>query len=366
MKTFVKNILISGLVLFTSFSLFLVISQNVLGATNVLGWMWGGSTDENIGCSNAPCPPTLESATGLGWISLSSSNPEISGGEPYGITIDDSGNIQGYAWGEHVGWIQFDPSGPYPASPNHSAQKDVLGTVTGWARILSIAEALNDTSFPPTASCALGGNSGCWEGWIKLSGTAQNGASYGITIDASNNANGYAWSNELGWVNFADTGLPPNTEICGNGIDDNGDGVIDGPNCPEICTDNIDNDGDGFIDDADPDCQGGVFVASCAPSPLNPKIPGGGGSAQVTWQAGVLNGGVAPFTYSWTFSADAVPAAASGQNVLVTYISKGLKTAQLTVSDSSTPLKQSTSASCSVEVQNELNQDEVDPFFPFF
>jgi streptogramin lyase len=54
-------------------------------------------------------------------------------------------------------------------------------------------------------------------------------------------------------------GLPPPQEICDNGIDDDGDGLVDtaDPDCqtPEICNDNIDNDGDGFIDAADTDCQ---------------------------------------------------------------------------------------------------------------
>ena len=51
-------------------------------------------------------------------------------------------------------------------------------------------------------------------------------------------------------------------EICNNGQDDDGDGLVDGadPDCQtsppqENCNDNIDNDGDGLIDGADPDCQ---------------------------------------------------------------------------------------------------------------
>jgi hypothetical protein len=54
-------------------------------------------------------------------------------------------------------------------------------------------------------------------------------------------------------------GPPPPQEICNNGIDDDGDKLIDtaDPDCqtPEICNDNIDNDGDALVDIADPDCQ---------------------------------------------------------------------------------------------------------------
>jgi len=51
------------------------------------------------------------------------------------------------------------------------------------------------------------------------------------------------------------------TEICNDGIDNDGDGLIDSedPDCvappqPEICDDGIDNDGDELIDSDDPDC----------------------------------------------------------------------------------------------------------------
>ena len=46
-------------------------------------------------------------------------------------------------------------------------------------------------------------------------------------------------------------------EICGNKIDDDGDGVVD-EGCPvprsEVCGNGIDDDGDGKIDSVDPDC----------------------------------------------------------------------------------------------------------------
>ena len=51
-----------------------------------------------------------------------------------------------------------------------------------------------------------------------------------------------------------------NPEICNNGIDDDGDGLIDNndPDCfmSEICNDGLDNDGDGLIDCDDLDCDG--------------------------------------------------------------------------------------------------------------
>jgi hypothetical protein len=75
-------------------------------------------------------------------------------------------------------------------------------------------------------------------------------------------------------VNTCDeTTTPPDTETsCDNGVDDDGDGLIDGddPDCqspegPEAgnCSDGIDNDGDGFIDGDDPDCQSPDTETSC-------------------------------------------------------------------------------------------------------
>lgn len=48
-------------------------------------------------------------------------------------------------------------------------------------------------------------------------------------------------------------------EICHNGTDDDGDGLVDSadPDCPklkEMCTNGVDDDGDGLVDSTDPDC----------------------------------------------------------------------------------------------------------------
>jgi uncharacterized repeat protein (TIGR01451 family) len=53
----------------------------------------------------------------------------------------------------------------------------------------------------------------------------------------------------------------PANEICGNGVDDDGDEIIDcddhecfAQDCPEVCDDGWDNDGDSYVDCADTDC----------------------------------------------------------------------------------------------------------------
>jgi len=148
---------------------------------NVSGWLWGGTTEDG---SNNP-----NKSTGLGWISTQ--------GNLYGLSIpSNDGPVNGYAWSENIGWIDFQPPGPYPTNPSYSAKREG-NKLTGWARILSIKEA------------AKNDNSGGWQGWIKLSGTAQNSSPYGVDVDpATGKLSGYAWSDELGWIRFDNTSTP--------------------------------------------------------------------------------------------------------------------------------------------------------------
>jgi hypothetical protein len=135
----------------------------------------------------------------------------------YGVNIDSStGILSGYAWSRGtdvdvggIGWIKFDPVGPYPAAPNYSACLDIPGisgescdgvgdwTISGWARAYRAIEPEGQT---------LGG----WEGWIKLRGPG-----YGVWLEPTGNPNeyelrGWAWggggtassSAVVGWISF--------------------------------------------------------------------------------------------------------------------------------------------------------------------
>lgn len=62
------------------------------------------------------------------------------------------------------------------------------------------------------------------------------------------------------------------TEICNDGVDNDGDGLIDmeDPDCSgatEICNDGVDNDRDGLIDMEDPDCGGATTLPPPGPMP---------------------------------------------------------------------------------------------------
>jgi len=277
----------------------------------------------------------------------------------YGLTVDGSDNVQGYAWSSNVGWVDFAPASDnttypgcgYPTTPCQGVKK--LGSdLVGWARIVSIKEAL---AFD---------NSGNWEGWVKLS-PSYNG---GVSIDASGNWTGYAWSNELGWINFNGTSSvippppPPPTEICDNGIDDDGDGLIDtaDPDCPlnPMCVFGGDDDNDGIPNENDPDCTL-PFVVSCTPSAttINANQP-------ITFSGAILSFSTGPYAYHWSMPG-AFPSSASTKDVTVIYAGEGTFTANLIVHDSSIPVK-TASASCTVNVSDGFNEQETDPFFPFF
>jgi hypothetical protein len=66
-------------------------------------------------------------------------------------------------------------------------------------------------------------------------------------------------------IEYEDPNVTAQTELCGDTIDNDGDGLIDcadiadcsGSWCPEkVCGDELDNDGDGYVDCNDPDCLG--------------------------------------------------------------------------------------------------------------
>lgn len=157
-------------------------------------------------------------SSNIRWISFNSSNCDTdndgksNGGtgcpaagtamSAYSVKIDSAnGNFSGYAWSSRIGWIAF---GDYnadgkidssdesisgaPCSGNCRAKLNLSNNqVTGWARVLRYK--------------SFGGD----RGWIKLSGTATNGSTYGIYKNG-NNLEGWVWGSEnIGWIRFNGT-----------------------------------------------------------------------------------------------------------------------------------------------------------------
>ena len=185
---------------------------------NVYGWAWSDK---------------------IGWISFN--NTTGGGAINYGVHICESdsdpnpdcqalavprtGRLVGYAWSRGttadvggIGWIRFDPVGPYPEAPNYSACLDLPGAgqacdgigdynIGGWARAYRAIAPEGQT---------LGG----WEGWIKLRGVYGGGAgTYGIKLNQTTKEfEGWAWGGDpdgdseaiIGWISFngLNTGSP--------------------------------------------------------------------------------------------------------------------------------------------------------------
>jgi hypothetical protein len=152
----------------------------IQAAGNMTGWLWGG------GAESDGSAPYDETSTNVGWISANSDNQ--GGSVDYGINVPSgTGDISGYAWSENIGWISFNAADLAGCPQGSCKSEKVAGNnLKGWARILSIKTAFAT------------GNSGGWQGWISLSGPQ-----YGVKINADNTLSGFAWSDELGWIDFS-------------------------------------------------------------------------------------------------------------------------------------------------------------------
>lgn len=190
---------------------------------NLGGFAWGGGATTNGA-----------GYEGIGWVSFNNLSDGATT-STYGVNLPASdGNITGYAWSEHYGWLSFNtadlsncPSGTCAAYTQGSAIK-------GWSRILSISEA--------------GANAGGWSGWVSLSGAAQDGSPYGVSV-SSPNLSGYGWSDELGWIDFSGVRFS-----CANGANNY-------PACNACAS--------GFT------YNGTSCVASCAPSTTSWSVTSG-------------------------------------------------------------------------------------------
>jgi hypothetical protein len=105
--------------------------------------------------------------------------------------IDPASDDHQYAWGENIGWVNAQPSGP--GGPGAEVQDfHVLGWMwgenVGWVNL----SCLND------ASCAV--------------------SSFGVDNDGYGVLTGFAWGENIGWINFAPTTCQPDP-TCGVRID---------------------------------------------------------------------------------------------------------------------------------------------------
>lgn len=201
---------VSFLVIFSLiFFLSLALGIRASFLQNSLGWIWGGL---DAGNGNSA----------VGWISLNSrdcdtdGNGTVSAAEQavhpacplgvivdYGVNVPDGGDgtVTGYGWSENYGWISFNASDLGGCPSGSCDARRVSNKLAGWARVLSIRD----------------GGAG-WSGWIKLGSDGTDTVSYGVTI-SGRDLGGYAYSDELGWIDFSSAKILPRDiiQICRDG-----------------------------------------------------------------------------------------------------------------------------------------------------
>lgn len=111
----------------------------------------------------------------VGWVNF---EPNLAGPN-VGATASDE-KLTGFIWAENIGWINLDPNDAYKSS---GITNDGTGILSGFAW----GENVGWINFNP-----------------KISGDANH---YGVTIDIYGNFSGYAWGENIGWINFNDANL---------------------------------------------------------------------------------------------------------------------------------------------------------------
>ena len=128
----------------------------------------------------------------------------------YAENIDPYNDEMQYAYGENVGWLNYEPN----TGDGVQVTSDKL-TGFVWAENIGwISMSCENTSSCGTVSYGVtndgSGNLGgyAWAenaGWISFSCNNTSSCKtvdYGITIDADGNFTGWAWGENVGWINF--------------------------------------------------------------------------------------------------------------------------------------------------------------------
>jgi len=115
----------------------------------------------------------------------------------YAGNIDPDNDDSKYAYGENVGWINFEPSlGSGVTVTDSAVEGYAWGENIGWINLspANYGGVLNDGT-GNLSGYAWGEN----VGWINFAPTTS-----GVTIDPATGVfSGYAWGENIGWINFA-------------------------------------------------------------------------------------------------------------------------------------------------------------------
>ena len=118
--------------------------------------------------------------------------------------IDPDNDDSQYAYGENVGWLNFEPNIPDPNVGATVSDHNLTGFI--WAENIGWIN-LSPSTYGGVINDGYGNLAGyAWSenvGWINFDPNVPNDSNdYGVTIDADGNFDGYAWGENIGWINF--------------------------------------------------------------------------------------------------------------------------------------------------------------------
>ena len=158
----------------------------------------------------------------VGVLSFTGAGKYLLGSLLNGVNINTPTNLNRYAYGENIGWVDFNPTGGGMQVGDDGLTGYAWGENVGWIDLSSDAN-------PPYSGTHWGVNnstSGCTSGYSCLSGYAYgenvgwvdfdpvySGTHYGVKIDTATGAfSGYAYGENIGWVSFNGTGYGVTTD----------------------------------------------------------------------------------------------------------------------------------------------------------
>lgn len=126
----------------------------------------------------------------------------------YGENIDPYNTDSQYAWGENVGWINFEPNRPEPNVGATVTDDKVTGFVwaenVGWINLdPNISDSnvgIKNDGTGLLSGYAWGEN----VGWINFNPQVPNDSNhYGVTVNTEGDFSGWAWGGNIGWIHLS-------------------------------------------------------------------------------------------------------------------------------------------------------------------
>jgi len=117
--------------------------------------------------------------------------------------IDPYNDESQYAYGENVGWLNFEPSqGPGVTVGDGELSGYAWGENIGWINLRPAYGGVVNDGTGLLSGYAWGEN----VGWINFNPkVAGDPTHYGVTIGHDGNFDGWAWGENIGWIHFRDT-----------------------------------------------------------------------------------------------------------------------------------------------------------------